>query len=110
VAYSSRALADTVERLLSRSPARSLSSVARALGVSVRTVRRALRMQREVTYRELQARAILEGARGLADSDVQRSSKEVAFALGFGSARSFSRRMKSIARNHPSAGPRASRR
>jgi AraC-like DNA-binding protein len=87
--------ADQVKRyLLARPPARipDISTAARDLGLSARSLRRRLAEER-TSYREL-VRTVLEASAGHMLRDPGRSIQETAFALGFSNVGAFHRAFK----------------
>jgi AraC-like DNA-binding protein len=81
------------ELLKERAPARAnMSSVARALGLSVRTLRRQLSAE-GTSYREIEYAALASLARDFL-CDKQQSIQETAYAMGFSDAATFHRALK----------------
>lgn len=86
--------ARTVEMMLSSCPQLSLSKIASELGIDRHTLERALLRTRRKAFRELRAEILASKAAVLLRQVPPLSVKEVAFMLGYESARSFSRFVK----------------
>lgn len=94
MAFVRSGLLENAEVAVIDAPAKTLTEVARACRVSVRTLRRAVRADRRMSLREWHSALLARTAEVILAEQQTSSIKEVAFALGFPSQQSFARRFR----------------
>ena len=101
MAYNRRKLLLELDALLLSTPRIRLGEIARILHVDRHTIENAMRLTRQVSFREYRRRELVQTARTmLNESDV--SVKEVGIRLGYKSAASFSRFVQKSTGRSPS--------
>lgn len=91
MAYDTHMLFMEIQRQLELAPASSLRDLARTLGLSRNTIEKAVRTATGQSWRELQKQHLLRSCEQALRAGGGKSIKEIAFAIGFTSPRSFSR-------------------
>jgi AraC-like DNA-binding protein len=94
MSHNAQKMASLVAELVAESPAVQLHEIATALGVSCRTLRRAIRNELGMSFRGLQTQALVACVEAWRAKDTTLLVKELAYTLGFNDPRSFSRRVK----------------
>jgi len=94
MSYSRYALLRLAESCLRRTPMASLTSVARACGVSIATTRRTVRAQTGLSYRKWRQALLCTRAEALLGGESPLSIKEISADLGFATPQSFARWLK----------------
>lgn len=87
-------LVSAVLRRLSRAPGTLLGEVARELHVSTRTLQNVVKLATGKTFRKLRGELLVRRVNMLLESDPTRPIKDLSFALGYESSRSFARAVK----------------
>lgn len=94
MAYNMPALFNTITEHLDAKPRVSLCDLARELGVGRRTIEKSVKMMTGKYFCELRRGLLLTKVRDLLARDSTRSIKEISFAIGYKSPRSFARSIK----------------
>jgi methylphosphotriester-DNA--protein-cysteine methyltransferase len=114
MAYDLHGLFEAIERDVKAKPRRSLDILAKDMGVSRNTIKKAVVLTTKRSFREFQTKCMLMSTLELLTTLPGKSIKEIAFDLGFRSTRSLERFVKSSTglspsdlRKHPPTGERA---
>lgn len=91
MAYDLRGLFETIKREVKAKPHSSLDILAKDLRVSRNTIKKAVRVTTKQSFHQFRIQCMLVSALELLTASPGKSIKEVAFDLGFNSARSFER-------------------
>ena len=91
MAYRPDWVVDAAEHMLAAFPKNRLAGLANRCGVSLSTLRRAVRSQRSLSLRQWQQRFLLSAVLNRLAHPASRSLKEISANLGFSDAGSFAR-------------------
>jgi AraC-like DNA-binding protein len=94
MAYNRSGLFGAVCREVAATPRKSLATLAKEIGVSPNTIKKAVRVGAMQTCGGLRRRCLLRAVERMLCTFPQRSIKEIAFNLGFGTPRSLERFVK----------------
>jgi AraC-like DNA-binding protein len=94
MSYDHRLLSDKVFSYLQRKPCSSLGDISRELHISPRTIQKVACTTAGKKFSELRAEILVAKVKELFVLQPQLAIKEVSFAVGYRSARSFSRAVK----------------
>jgi AraC-like DNA-binding protein len=94
MSYDHRILFQTVLQCLHRSPCSSLGDLSRELGISQRTLQMSINTATGKPFRDLREEILISRVRGFFISRPTLTIKELSFAVGYKSARSFARAIK----------------
>ena len=96
MSYDRDLLLETILNCLRDSPHLSLSELSIELRVSKRTIEKTIRTSRKMTYKNLQMEIILTAVRRALELHPTTSIKELSYAVGFKSPRSFARAVRRV--------------
>lgn len=94
VSYSHSLLCEEIFKLLHKNPHGSIGLLSRALGVSRRTIQCVLKRESGKTFKLIREEILMQNVKRLLLSKPGLAIKEVSFAAGFTSPRSFGRTVK----------------
>lgn len=96
MSYNYSLLFAEISKRLAENPRRSIAQLASELGISRRTIQHIVSAQSGRTFNAIRDEILLIEVRRLFVSEPQLAIKEVCFALGFSSPRSFGRVLKRV--------------
>jgi transcriptional regulator GlxA family with amidase domain len=101
MSYDSRLLFEAISISLHESPSKTLLDISKNLRVSRRTIEKAISSSTGGTFRQFREEILLRSVRSLCVSQPTLAIKELCFAVGFKSARSFARAIKRVSGSSP---------